>query len=114
MVYVPRAVSTTSCSGSSMPGFMPVRHEPHRRQGLLHEAWARRRSPASSISAGGGLDHADNCCTALMIAAELGAAGVRSILQRGADRARKDKEGKTALSIWATKPDVREVFPAAK
>ena len=43
-----------------------------------------------------------------MIAAELGDAGVVDLLlQRGADRARKDKEGKTALDL-ATKLDVRE------
>ena len=45
--------------------------------------------------------------TALMIAAALGDAGtVEILLRRGADRARKDKDGKTALDLAAT-GDVR-------
>jgi ankyrin repeat protein len=56
------------------------------------------------LGAGAPLDDADNRGrTALMTAAELGhAAIVATLLQHGADRARKDKTGKSALDLAAT------------
>jgi len=60
------------------------------------------------VALGASLDDTDNRGrTALMIAAGLGdAAVVDLLLQRGADRALQDKQGKTALDL-AANPDVR-------
>jgi uncharacterized protein len=65
------------------------------------------------LAHGATLDDADNRGrTALMIAAELGDAGVVDLLlQRGADRTLKDKQGKTALDL-AANAGVRERLAA--
>ena len=65
------------------------------------------------LAHGAVLDDADDRGrTAVMIAAELGYGDVvELLLARGADRARKDKQGKTALDL-ATNADVREKLSA--
>ncbi len=117
----PRAASTISCSGSSTPASTPRARYGNDLTALMWAAGHDDGVGAAAVTRvvdlllahGAGLDDADNRGrTALMIAAELGDAGVVDLLlQRGADRARKDKDGKTALDL-AANADVRERLAA--